>query len=245
LTTPPRTPLDPLSLGYIGLSLGGLGLLAVLTVNTTTSRITFPLHTPVTGVIFTGICLLGITLGVFPSHCARALHFRTRTEAVAATDSATSRGSTVPFRGHHPACSRFSAHVVHVGDATYCAGCMGLVAGAVISLVGCVSYFFLGVHVGAAAWYLFGLGVVGVVSGVLQYHLFQGRSGAAHFVVNVVFVVAAFLLLVGVNALRDNFALEAYLCALMVFWILTRMTLSQREHAKVCAACGVQSCGYR
>jgi hypothetical protein len=121
---------------------------------------------------------------------------------------------------------------------------MGLVTGAVISLVGCFSYFFLGFGVGEAGGYVFGIGVGGVVAGLLQYHLFKGSSGTTHFLLNVVFVAGAFLLLVGVNALKDNFVLEAYLLALMVFWIFTRMTLSQREHTKVCAKCGVQSCGY-
>jgi hypothetical protein len=121
---------------------------------------------------------------------------------------------------------------------------MGLVTGGVISLIGCFPYFFLGFGVGEAGGYAFGIGVGGVVCGLLQYHLFKGSSGTIHFLLNVVFVVGAFLLLLGVNALKSNFALEVYLLALMVFWIFSRMTLSQREHTKICAACGVQSCGY-
>lgn len=245
MSPPRKTFPDSLSLGYIGLSLGGLSLLVVLTANPATSRITFPLQALATGLIFTIICLIGITLGVFPSHCARAVHFRGRTTGGDATDPDTSPGTSVAFQGHHPTCSRFATHVVQIGDATHCAGCVGLVTGAVISLVGCIAYFFLGVSVGAAGWPVFGVGVGGVVCGVLQYHLFRGCSGGIHCLVNVVFVVGAFLLLVAVNALRSNFALEAYLCALMVFWILTRITLSQREHARICAACGVSSCGYR
>ncbi len=246
LVSPPRQLLlDPLSLGYIGLSLGGLSLFVVLTADPATSRITFPLQAWATGLIFTSICLLGITLGVVPSRCARAFHFRVHRKGIDATGPVPFQDSKVAFQGHHPACSHFAAHVVQIGDATYCAGCVGLVTGAVISLVGCVAYFFLRVSLGGVEWYLLGIGVGGVVGGVLQYHLFRGCSGAAHFLVNVGFVVGAFLLLVAVNALRSNFALEAYLCALMVFWILTRITLSQREHTRICAACGIPSCGYR
>jgi len=244
--SPPRQLLlDPLSLSYIGLSLGGLCLLVVLTANPATSRVTFPLQALATGLIFTLICLLGIPLGVFPSRCARAFHFRARKKEVDTTDSGTAQGAAVAFRGHHPACNHFAAHVVQIGAVTYCAGCVGLVTGAVISLVGCVAYFFLRVSIGAAGWYVLGIGVGGVVGGVLQYHLFRGCSGVIHCLVNVGFVVGAFLLLVAVNALRSNFALEVYLCALMVFWILTRIALSQREHTRMCAACGIPSCGYR
>ncbi len=243
--SPPRQLLlDPLSLGYIGLSLGGLSLLVVLTANPATSKITFPLQALATGLTFTLICLLGITLGVFPSRCARAFHFRAR-KAIDATGPVPFQDSAVAFQGHHPVCSHFAAHVVQIGDATYCAGCVGLVTGAVISLVGCVAYFFLRISIGGAGWYVLGIGVGGVVAGVLQYHLFRGCSGATHFLVNVGFVVGAFLLLVAVNALRSNFALEGYLCALMVFWILTRIALSQREHTRICAACGIHFCGYR
>lgn len=183
-------------------------------------------------------------IGVFPSRCARILHFRSQDEAVDKTEPASSKRTTVTFRGHHPTCGVFSTHVLHIGGATYCAGCMGLVTGAVISLVGCFSYFFLGFGLGEAGGYVFGIGVGGVVGGLLQYNLFKGSSGTTHFLLNVVFVAGAFLLLLGVNALKDNFALEAYLFALMVFWIFARMTLSQREHTKVCATCGVQSCRY-
>ena len=235
---------DTLSIGYIGVSLLGLGLLVVMTFNATASRITFPMQTQVTGLIFTGICLLGIVFGIFPSRCSRILHFRSQDEAMDKTEPVNSRRATVTFRGHHPTCGGFSTHVLQVGGATYCAGCMGLVTGAVISLVGCFSYFFLGSGVGEVGGYAFGIGVGGVIAGLLQYHLFKGSSGTAHFLLNVVFVAGAFLLLVGVNALKDNFVLEAYLLALMVFWIFTRMTLSQREHNKVCATCGVQSCSY-
>lgn len=244
MNKPSITSFDTLSVGYIGVSLLGLGLLVVLTFTATLSRITFPLQTQATGLIFTGICLLGIMIGVFPSRCARLLHFRSQDEAVDKTEPASVRRTTVMFRGHHPTCGVFSTHVLHVEGATYCAGCMGLVTGGVISLIGCFSYFFLGFGVGEAGGYAFGIGVGGVVCGLLQYHLFKGSNGTIHFLLNVVFVVGAFLLLLGVNAQKSNFALEAYLLALMVFWIFSRMTLSQREHTKVCAACGVQSCGY-
>jgi hypothetical protein len=121
---------------------------------------------------------------------------------------------------------------------------MGLVTGGVVSIIGCLSCFFLGFGVGEVGGYVFGIGVGGVVGGLLQYHLFKGSSGTTHFLLNVVFVVGAFLLLLGVNALKGNFALEAYLFALMVFWVFARMTLSQRQHKKICATCDVQSCRY-
>jgi hypothetical protein len=199
-----------------------------------------PFHKPVIGLIFTAICLFGIMLGVFPSRLSRKTHIRSRKQY----DEAGRGNSRRAYIGHHPVCGNFSSHVLEIGGKPRCAGCTGLVIGAIISLVGSLIYFFLDFRVGDAAILVFGFGVGGVVCGLLQYNIFM-KQNLVHFLVNVVFVFGAFLLLVGVNELTSSPVLEAYLFTLIIYWIITRIMLSQREHEKICAACGLKSCAYR
>ncbi|MFB0523336.1 MAG: restriction endonuclease [Candidatus Bathyarchaeia archaeon] len=234
---------DIISFYFIGVSLLGLCLLAVLTFSIPISATSFPLQKQLTGSIFTAICLLGITAGVYPSRCSRMLHFRRdQSDASYKTNQAGTRKTTIRFEGHHPTCGNFSAHVLQLGSKTYCAGCTGLVAGAIISVLGSFMYFFAGLQVGGAGILVFSLGFLGVACGLLQYNLLNANRGAVHLSLNVTFVVGAFLLLVGVNEMTSNFILELYLLSLTVYWIITRVMLSNREHEKICATCGLKSC---
>lgn len=228
-----------LSLAYLSVSLSGLFLLALLTLNPPTWIVNTPFHKQVIGSIFVVICLLGIILGVSPSRLSRNTHIRRQKKY----EEARQANSKTTFIGHHPVCGNFSSHVLKIWGKTRCAGCTGLITGAIISLVGSLIYFFLDFHVGEAATLVFWLGFGCVVCGLLQYHVFMKQS-LFHFLVNVVFVIGAFLLLVGVNEGTGSPVLEAYLFTLIIFWIITRITLSQREHEKVCAACGLKSCAY-
>jgi membrane-bound ClpP family serine protease len=147
------------------------------------------------------------------------------------------------FVGHHPTCENFSAHILQFGSKIYCAGCTGLVLGAIISLLGILLYSFHDYNFGGNAALIFWVGFISVVCGLLQYHIPNGNSGLVHFFLNVTFVLGAFLLLVGVNNITSNFILEVYLLALTTYWIIARIIFSQIEHRKICATC-LQSCSY-
>lgn len=203
----------------------------------------FPWRKPLTVSTFATICLLGITAGISPSRCPRTPHFRGRNKNSYKTEQTDSGVTTISFEGHHPTCGKFSAHVLQLGGKTYCAGCTGLATGAIISLLG--SFLYLGgFNVGELSMLVFWLGFVGVTCGLLQYHIFGVKRGMVHFLLNVVFVLGAFLLLVGVNEINSNFVLDLYLLTLIVYWIITRITLSQLEHKKICVTCGLKSCSF-
>ena len=228
-----------LSLAYVSLALSGLFLLAWLTLNPPALIVKAPFHKQVVGSFFTAICLFGIMLGVSPSGLSRKTHIRNRKK-----DDEAGRGNSRPtYIGHHPVCGNFSSHVLKIWGKPRCAGCTGLVIGAIIAIVGSLIYFFLDFRVGEAAILVFWLGFGCVVCGLLQYHIFTKKS-FVHFLVNVMFVFGAFLLLVGVGELTSSPVLEAYLFTLIIYWIITRIMLSQREHEKICAVCGLKSCAY-
>ena len=228
-----------LSVAYLSVALSGLFFLAWLTFHSPMLIVKIPFHKQVIGSIFAAICLLGILLGVSPSRLSRQTHIRSQKK----NDEAGQANSRVIFMGHHPVCGNFSSHVLKLWGKTCCAGCTGLITGAMISLLGTFTYFFLDFHVGEAVTLVFWLGFGCVVCGLLQYHVVIKRS-SFHFLVNVVFVLGAFLLLVGVSEVTGSLILEAYLFTLIIYWIITRIILSQREHEKICATCNLKSCAY-
>ena len=241
MNRPPRK-LEILSFCYTSISLFGLCLLATLTFNIPISMMAPPLPKQLTGSIFGAICIMGIIVGISPSSCSRIIHFRKRNTSSYKTKP-TITETTITFEGHHPTCGNFSVHVIRFGNKRYCAGCAGLVTGATMSLIGSLLYF-AGLHVGEAGMLIFWLGFIGVACGLLQYNLSNVNRGPVHFFLNVIFVLGAFLLLVGVNEISGSSFLGVYLLTLIVYWIMARITLSQLEHRKICATCNSKLCSF-
>lgn len=241
-----RIRLNILALFFLGVSLIGLFLVAVLTFSAPPSEVISSRQRITVGSIFGVICLLGIVAGVFPSRCSRMLHFQERGGSRPASQAKQKivRKKDFTFEGHHPGCEDFSAHVFRLGGEKYCAGCTGLVAGAVISLLGTLVFFSTEIVLGDVGALVFWFGFVGVVLGLLQHPLSRKRGAGVHVLLNVAFVLGAFLLLIGIDGIASNMFLESYFLALVFYWILTRILLSQQEHGRICRACGLESCLY-
>lgn len=232
-----------LSFFFISISFFGLCLLYALTFKVQISAIYFPLQRQLIGSIFGAICILGIAAGVFPTRCSRMFHFKGQ-EKRSNKIKQTHTIKTTKFSGHHPTCGNFSDHTLCLNSRTYCTGCTGLILGAIIALIGSFLYFFYGFHLVGSEVTIFWLGFMGVTCGLLQYSLLNLKNGAARLFLNAIFVLGAFSLLIGVNKITDNLIIEFYLLILIVYWIMTRIILSQREHGRICNSCSLKSCDF-
>lgn len=195
------------------------------------------------GAAFGIVCVLGIFAGIFPSRCSGTFHFRRgKQEYEQDSVSLPEKSGKLLFQGHHPNCGNFGPHIFHVGKAVLCAGCVGLVSGAAVSTVGVASYFFGGISCSLSCFLVFWVGFVGAFCGLFQYHLFSWGRSSIHLFVNAFFVFGVFLLLVAVDAIVQNLLLDLYLVTLTLFWVYTRIILSQFDHRKICATCTVEEC---
>lgn len=228
---------ETISLCYIVFSLLGLCLLPILTFYISKEAIFFPLRRRLNILFFSTICILGITAGIYPTKCSQMIHLSRNKK----TEHINSGVASIKFEGHHPTCGNFSSHVLKLGRKTYCAGCAGLVTGAVFSLIGCPIYFFNGLHE-AAYTPFFWLGFISVTCALLQYQIIIVNKSVFHFFLNVLFVMGTFLIFIVVN--EKNSAVGVFLLPLIVYWIMTRVTLSKLEHKKICSTCGSKSCNY-
>lgn len=210
---------------YLGLSLAGLIILTRLAF-IDVPPVFFSGQTRLTGAVFIAVCLFGLVAALSPSSLRGLRHGSV---------------SNPLIRGHHPDCEKFSNHVLWISGKPYCAGCTGLALGAALSVVGSALYFFFGVFL-LDAEVAFWLGALMVALGLVQHFVDLGSSHL-HMALNVALVCGSFMLAASLNAMGVSFYVEAYHLGLAVFWVASRIRVSQEEHIRVCASCGF-GCGH-
>jgi len=196
---------------------------------------------PIVGSIFGLICILGNLAVFFPKQCSGVFDFG-KEEMGSRPNVGTfaSHGTFSTVRGHHPDCENFSAHVFRIGNRTFCTACTGLLLGGLLALAGTILYFFSNWRLGQGSFLLAWVGVLGVGFGLFQ---FKTRSFARLFL-NTFFVFGAFLILIGIDELARSVTVDLFLIALTLFWLFTRISLSQWDHRRICYACKVAACEF-
>ena len=227
----------------VGVSLIGMILAFVLVSYTPTSQ-DFSWRRPVIGSIYALICIVGAIAVFFPKKCSRIVYlknWKTTPTTPYNTSQLDERKTTDLFgfkltHGHHPNCERFSDHEFQVGKKTFCAGCTGLLIGALISLVAVSAYFLSQVQIDRVAIPMLGFGFTAIPVGLLIPILaINGR--AARIAANAVFILGMSSILVGADTLLHNIQIDIYLIALDVLWLMTRISISKLNHERICANC--------
>jgi hypothetical protein len=191
--------------------------------------------------LFITICCLGATAALLPSKCSRIFH-HIQVGLPQGDNGSESDQKRVFWSGHHPTCGCYATHVLHIRGKTYCAGCIGLLTGALLAIVGSVAYSLQIISVVEEATPLFWVGSFSVSLGLLQYARPLMMNGWIHYLLNTIFVSGAFLLLVGVIEINGTLFVETYFLAMLLFWILARVALSNVEHQRICQQCESTSC---
>ncbi len=81
---------------------------------------------------------------------------------------------------------------------------------------------------------------MGVGFGLFQ---FKFRS-FVRFLLNIFFVFGTFFILIGVDKLVHNAIVDLFLVAVTLLWLLTRISLSQWDHERICCVCKVATCQF-
>ncbi len=232
----------------MGLSFIGLFLVGMLVSYQPIIKENFPWRKPVIGSMFGLICVLGILAVFFPSRCLSVFNFKKeeKRRRFGVKESSDSRQDKFVFQedslvmqGHHPNCGNFSTHVFRIGKRTLCTSCTGLLLGALLSLPGTFLYFSDNWNIGQESLLLICVGILGITFGLLQFPLFKNRPNFLRFFFNVFFVLGAFFILIGVDALLHSATADLILVLLIVFWLFTRIFLSQWDHERICRSCGL------
>lgn len=215
----------------------GLFLVVAFAVFPPTVGADFFWRKPVIGSIFSSICVLGVLAVFSPHKCGKIFNLR-KTEGNSV--QFVSHETSTTLQGHHPTCGNYCAYTIQVNGKTVCAACNGLLVGGLLALVVSFAYFFVGFSVAGYSSLMVLLGVLGVSLGLFQFRF----RCFVRLSVNAVFVLGAFLILAGVDGLVQSLFFDLFVVCLLVFWLFTRIRLSQWNHERICSSCGAENCGF-
>ena len=227
---------------FIGISLTGLCIIGLLAFRAPPPLARSSYEKYLVGSVFGAICGLGIFAGLFPSRCT---HITTRNSYHRLESRMHIREKKKILKmvnGHHPSCEHYSSHVLHIDDRKFCSGCTGMIIGAIIALILDFLYFFIGYEIGNISSLLVGVGAFSVGCSFIFFFSIDLRSGAARLILNAYFVFATALLLIGIDGKAGSLILNLYLLLLIVYWIITRMIISQQNHKQICSRCKLKPC---
>ncbi len=231
---PHSLPRSHILIFMIAVSFFGLILVATLAINPPTIEDNLPWRKPVIGSIFGAICLFGIIAVFFPKQCSAMSHWAKEEGDISANEKDLDSHESAPnLRGHHPDCGNFSAHVVQTDRKTFCAACTGLLLGALMTMAGTITYFLGYWHIEQNASLAVFMGTLGVGLGLFQ---FRFRT-LVRLMANTFFVLGAFLALIGIDQIIQSLFADLFLVVLTVFWLLTRILLSQWDHWRISHTC--------
>ncbi len=140
---------------------------------------------------------------------------------------------TVKFIGHHPDCSEFSANRIKIRDTALCAACSGLLTGAIVALIGAILYFFIGYTFLWSDPSILAVSNAGMLLGLFQYKF----AGYIKLAVNAFFVICSFITLVMTDLIGKSLLIDLYVFGLIVFFLSTRIFLSERKNERTCRKC--------
>jgi len=233
--------LDLLSL--MVLSFLGLSIFVVMVFSPPVNYEYFLFRKAVVGSIFGLICIFGLVAVLSPKECSRIFYFRKGKDGlgrqynyqenhVASNSTSHILGLKIVHR-HHPSCERFSSHEFRIKENTFCTGCTGLLLGALTSLLGAFIYFSSNLFIPS---FFIGIGLLGVALGLLL-PLLNLQRAILRLSLNAFFIFGVFLMLIGVDSLIQSLFIDLLLILMSIFWLLTRISLSQWNHQRICHEC--------
>jgi hypothetical protein len=201
-----------------------------------------PWRKPLIGSIFSSICILGILAVFSPTQCSKILKLRKK-ENIRNSSSAKliSHGLSSSLQGHHPRCGKYTAHVFQIRNKTFCAACVGLLLGGLLALIGSLLYFFGNWHIVEQNSILIVLvGILGVGLGLFQFKF----RNLVRLSLNTFFVLGTLFILIGIDEFVYSLMVDLFVVSLILFWLFTRISLSQWDHERICSECNIAGCEF-
>jgi hypothetical protein len=225
-----------LVLFYLALSVIGAALLVGLALQTPTSHplSMFPGKIGI-ALVFILCCIFGISFSLRPNWVRLFIH---KKEETIANRSCTAQRS---FQGHHPDCETFENHRWISQNKTWCAGCLGLLIGCLLSSILMILYVVVPLHLSPTIFRLFlflGLCIIAFV----YLEIIQKRHHAnIHVLSNGMLVLSFFFITISIIELLGKVEYSLYTILLCMLWLDTRVQLSRWHHSRLCRSC-LQSC---
>jgi uncharacterized membrane protein YciS (DUF1049 family) len=181
--------------------------------------------------VFIASCCIGMSLAIYPGWIRRIAN-----KEIHPTMNISGQPKQ-SFSGHHPDCEKFHHHRITIGSKTWCAGCLGLLLGALVSILLMILYTMFSPgfsHIFDSLLLLLGLVLVLVI---YLEAIAQGRHAVTHLVFNGMLIPGFFLITMSVTELTGKAFFGVFTVLLCAVWLATRVTLSAWRHRSTCSLC--------
>ena len=219
-------------LSYLALSVAGAALLIVFVSMTPAPTRTLALLEKIfVAGVFIIICVFGV------SFCLRPNWVRPFISKKDNTEKNNSEALKRLFRGHHPDCKTFENHRMISLNKTWCAGCLGLLIGCLLSIFLMILYVVVPFQQPSTiSRLLFFLGLLVIVFVYLE--IIRGsRHSIIHVLPNGMLVLSFFFITISIVELSGKVVYGLFTILLCILWLDTRIQLSRWHHRRVCSSC--------
>ena len=187
------------------------------------------------GGAFIGSCIFGISLAINPGW------FRRFTKHVKkSSNNKQSKKVKMGYKGHHPDCGTFQSHTIITKNKTYCAGCLGLAIGSVISISSIIIYIFTDAQSTILFHFFISLGLIIIFLTYIEIML-PIRHAITHVISNIFLVISFLIITIGIFEITGNKIYGMIGVTLSFLWLDTRIQLSSWRHNRICRNCN-ESC---
>ncbi|MCX6664241.1 MAG: hypothetical protein NTZ75_08350 [Euryarchaeota archaeon] len=219
-------------LSYLALSVVGAALLVVFVSITPapTSSMVLPEKIFVAG-IFIIICVFGVSFSLRPNWVRP---FISKKDNIVKNHTNALKRS---FRGHHPDCKTFENHRMMYQNKTWCAGCLGLLIGCLLSIILVILYVVVPFQQPPTiSRLLLFLGLL-VIALVYLEIILGSRHSIIHILSNAMLVLSFFLITTSIVELSGKVVYGFFTILLCILWLDTRIQLSRWHHRRLCSSC--------
>jgi hypothetical protein len=84
------------------------------------------------------------------------------------------------------------------------------------------------------------LGILGVGVGLFQFKF----RNLLRLSLNTFFVLGTLLILIGIDEFVQSLMIDLFVVSLILFWLFTRISLSQWDHKRICSDCDIAGCEF-
>ena len=186
----------------------------------------------VIGGAFITSCIFGISLAIWPSWHKKLVISRNH-GANRQQEQKTNRER----QGHHPNCNQFQNHIIRIKNKTYCAGCLGLFIGSIISIFFMIIYLIIASNHSSTTFHFFiilGLIIIGLTYIEIMLSI---RHAVIHIISNIFLVVGFLLITIGIFEITGSKIYGVIAILLSFLWLDTRIQFSNWQHASICEYC--------
>ena len=182
-------------------------------------------------VVFIICCIFGISLAFKPNWIRSY-----RKRKIIKNKSMKDR-LTILRQGHHPTCGQFEKHTIKFNNKILCAGCTGLILGAVSASVFMVIYVLIGFNVSTTFFYfLIILGLIFIAANFILTFL-QPKNAGGQLISSIALIIGFLFVVLGIFELTGEIIYGLIGIIISFLWLDTRIQLSYFRHSELCNNC--------